>query len=70
MSSSNRTTAKGGKGIKSEKANKLDKSDTGMSHILINQLNNTDVILDVQEKDPMISSKAVVITYAPNQMIQ
>lgn len=42
MSSSNRTTAKGGKGAKSDKAHKLDKSDTGMSCVLINRLNKTN----------------------------
>lgn len=31
MSSSNRTTQKGGKGAKGDKAHKLDKSDTGKS---------------------------------------
>lgn len=31
MSSSNRTTSKGGKGAKSDKTHKLDKSDTGMA---------------------------------------
>lgn len=39
MSSSNRTTPKGGKGAKGEKAHKIDKSDTGKHLVFCNHRN-------------------------------
>lgn len=60
MSSSNRTTPKGGKGAKGDKAHKIDKSDTGKHHLTIQELFAN--YFCVQAKDLAINSTVSAMT--------